>query len=261
MSVDLLSIIVNSQWKTQQVGYHFTVLEPIDPATGVGRIWEMKSNAAPYTGWPADVLHYDANYIYFYVTEDDNNLHDTPQPPNWNPKTGPWSNRFDPTCFKMQIGVPGKGMVVLPRFLAALPWMNYNRRLVPSSTPRRRAGEERRKMLQSPNADTAYAHVVKCAVQQTRNLNVEFDLFDGPFNISWGGDLGDCPTYVLTRVYNAGVSRERYYYAQRPDGTSYGWNGWDVAGLVSGIFQVSATSYRNTLVSAVPPIPANPCKF
>ena len=239
--MDILNIIVNSKWQTQQVGYHYTRIDPINPATGLGRIYEMKASS----GWPEDVNQYDANYIYFFVTEDDA------------------PNRNDPSCYKMQVGIAGKGMVVLPRNMTALPWINYNRRIGISGTPRRRQGEERRKNPQSPNADTGYNHVVKCGSPQTRNLNAEFEVFDGPFLISWGGDIGDCQTYVLTRVYNAGQSRERYYFAVRPDGTSYGWVGWDVASLVGGIFVVGSgdTSYRNTLVNADPPAFPNPCKY
>src|SRR6185312_10521991 len=111
--MDITKILINSQWQTQQVGYHYTFVEPAN-ANGLTRWWEMKANAAPFPGWPADVKQFDDDYVYFFVTEDDDNLHDTPQPKNWNPKTK-WSNRFDPTCYKMQSGVPGKGMIVLPR--------------------------------------------------------------------------------------------------------------------------------------------------
>jgi hypothetical protein len=43
-----------------------TQLDPIDPVTGLGRAWMIKSHAS---GYPYDIEYYDNNFIYHSVTE------------------------------------------------------------------------------------------------------------------------------------------------------------------------------------------------
>jgi hypothetical protein len=190
MPIDMLSIVVNSQWQTEQVqlGYHATRLVPPD-SNGVGRIIEMK-NAS---GWPADYNYYDDKYIYFTATEAD--------PPY----------RDDDSCYKLNLGPNGRGFPVLPRFFdpGQLPWRNelFGKRL----------------------ADSTYVVYQGCKAIVAKRLGTMECSFNGPFPFAWGGDIGDAQGYVLDYKYDSGASRERFIYLMRPTSGSYGWCGWDVA--------------------------------
>jgi hypothetical protein len=196
----------------------------LDTTTSVHKVWQIKALTGVGVGNPADVLPFDATYVYHWITEIANR----------------WS---DPRAFKRINRAPGyptaEGVPVMPRNFA--PGAVGSPAAVTINSPK-------------PNPQNDF---INCVSQPAIELGDFQGVTHGLYSISYGSDLGTKDTIIVT-VYRGTFGnfkvRENFYYVK-----FWGFVKWESQSLVSGVWTTTQFSVHNQVASGGGLTPNFPC--